>query len=111
MYDLSPVTLVLKLVANLQKDAEAQLPRIDNKEGVLLTVTDYETMKQWLFRYKWVHIITSIYFLRQMNYFLSLPEYIQQGHPDSKEREREATIWGVLGEPRQTSPSDYITLP
>jgi bifunctional DNA-binding transcriptional regulator/antitoxin component of YhaV-PrlF toxin-antitoxin module len=36
-----------------KRDAECQLPRLDNKEGKLLCMEDYNSNKKWTLRYKW----------------------------------------------------------
>lgn len=37
-----------------QRDAEYQLPRLEAKEGKLLTMEDYNSINKWTLRYKWV---------------------------------------------------------
>lgn len=36
-----------------KRDAECQLPRLENKEGKLLCMEDYNSNKKWTLRYKW----------------------------------------------------------
>lgn len=36
----------------LQKEAETHLPHLVASEGVLLTMTDYDTAQSWTFRYR-----------------------------------------------------------
>lgn len=46
---------ILNCISNsvLQRDAECQLPHLDNKEGKLLSMEDYNSNKKWTLRYKW----------------------------------------------------------
>lgn len=39
---------------DLQKEAETHLPHLVASEGVLLTMTDYDTAQSWTFRYRLV---------------------------------------------------------
>lgn len=54
-----------------KKEAETHLPQLDASEGVLLTMTDYDTAQSWTFRYRfWSNNKSRMYLLENTRDFV-----------------------------------------
>jgi bifunctional DNA-binding transcriptional regulator/antitoxin component of YhaV-PrlF toxin-antitoxin module len=54
-----------------KKEAETHLPQLDASEGVLLTMTDYDTAQNWTFRYRfWSNNKSRMYLLENTRDFV-----------------------------------------
>jgi bifunctional DNA-binding transcriptional regulator/antitoxin component of YhaV-PrlF toxin-antitoxin module len=58
-------------IFKMQKEAETHLPQLDASEGVLLTMTDYDTAQNWTFRYRfWSNNKSRMYLLENTRDFV-----------------------------------------
>jgi hypothetical protein len=56
--------LIISLLVWAQKEAETHLPYLAMKEGIFITMEDFDTAEQWTFRYRfWPNSRSRMYLL------------------------------------------------
>lgn len=94
-----------------KRDAEYQLPRLEAKEGKLLTMEDYNSINKWTLRYKWwPNNKSRMYILENTAYFV---KYYNLREKDEiivyKDAQEKLVIRGKKG-PSSASPGTYPSL-
>lgn len=52
----------------MQKDAEANLPKLSDKEGIIVEMRDVFSLQSWSFKYKLVSYHFSFFLKNDINY-------------------------------------------